>query len=223
MEIIREFTENKTNAGAVTFKNKVFLISGSTASNIYSNKVYAADLPAPAMNLFFKEGNATAEAELSTLGMADGSVTLGQLDPDALAKIGLDHNPATAEGSLLAVPRNDQPPPGYALYKRSDRNGSLVWEERASLNTPRGARTKTVVSLDGKIYFVGYQTDIVERYDPLRNEWQQVASLNEARTGHACAALNGKIYAIGGQDSATVEIYDPTSDSWSYISPLPER
>ena len=62
------------------------------------------------MNLFFKEGNATAETELSTLGMADGSVTLGQLAPDALAKIGLDHNPATAEGSLLAVPRNDQPP-----------------------------------------------------------------------------------------------------------------
>ena len=49
------------------------------------------------------------------------------------------------------------------------------------MNTPRGARTKTVVSLDGKIYFVGYQTDIVERYDPLRNEWQQVASLNEPR------------------------------------------
>ena len=89
------------------------------------------------MNLYFKEGNATAEAELSTLGMADGSVTLGQLAPDALAKIGLDHNPATAEGSLLAVPRGTQPPPGYALYKRSDRNGSLVWEEKAPVIVAR--------------------------------------------------------------------------------------
>ena len=77
----------------------------SSQEEDYSSKVYAADLPAPAMNLYFKEGNATAEAKLSTLGMADGSVTLGQLAPDALAKIGLDHNPATAEGSLLAVPR----------------------------------------------------------------------------------------------------------------------
>ena len=42
--------------------------------------------PAPAMNLYFKEGNATAEAELSTLGMADGSVTLGQLAPDAFSE-----------------------------------------------------------------------------------------------------------------------------------------
>ena len=81
------------------------------------------------MNLYFKEGNATAEAELSTLGMADGSVTLGQLAPDALAKMGLDHNPATAEGSLLAVPRGEQPPRGYALYKRFDVNGSLKWEK----------------------------------------------------------------------------------------------
>ena len=51
--------------------------------------MYSAKLPlVPPMNLYFKEGNATAEVELSTLGMADGSVTLGQLAPDALAKIG---------------------------------------------------------------------------------------------------------------------------------------
>ena len=64
----------------------------------FSDNFFSAQLPLVyPMNLYFKEGNATAEAELSTLGMVDGSVTLGQLAPDALAKIGLDHNPATAE------------------------------------------------------------------------------------------------------------------------------
>ena len=95
--------ENKYSA-EVAILNEKYILLQVVGDEDYSNKVYAADLPAPAMNLYFKEGNATAEAELSTLGMADGSVTLGQLAPDALAKIGLDHNPATAEGSLLAVP-----------------------------------------------------------------------------------------------------------------------
>ena len=126
--------ENKYSAEVAILNEKLYIIAGRRQDEDYSSKVYAADLPPPAMNLYFKEGNATAEAELSTLGMADGSVTLGQLAPDALAKIGLDHNPATAEGSLLAVPRGEQPPPGYALYKRSDRNGSLVWEEKAPVS-----------------------------------------------------------------------------------------
>jgi N-acetylneuraminic acid mutarotase len=84
-------------ADTIVSDEMLFLISGKFWGN-FTRNVYAADLPAPAMNLYFKEGNATAEAELSTLGMADGSVTLGQLAPDALAKMGLDHNPATAEG-----------------------------------------------------------------------------------------------------------------------------
>ena len=140
------------NMGTAVLNDKIFLVGGTDASFNYSSKVYAADLPAPAMNLYFKEGNATAEAKLSTLGMADGSVTLGQLAPDALAKIGLDHNPATAEGSLLAVPRGEQPPRGYALYKRFDVNGSLKWEKKASVIVPRWA-FDGVEALDGKIYF----------------------------------------------------------------------
>ena len=88
------------------FNDKIFLLVVRTHGLTTPIKSIRADLPAPAMNLYFKEGNATAEAELSTLGMTDGSVTLGQLAPDALTKIGLDHNPATAEGSLLAVPWN---------------------------------------------------------------------------------------------------------------------
>ena len=95
-------------ADAIVHKDKVYIVAGKYSGS-YSRKVYAADLPTPEMNLYFKEGNATAEAELSTLGIADGSVTLGQLAPDALTKLGLDHNPATTEGNLLAIPRGDKP------------------------------------------------------------------------------------------------------------------
>ena len=36
-----------------------------------------------------------------------------------------------------------------------------------------------------------------------------------ARGGVASAVLNGKFYAIGGQDLASVEVYDPSTESWS--------
>ena len=57
------------NMGTAVLGDKIFLVGGTDASFNYSNKVFAADLPAPAMNLYFKDGNETAEAELSTLGM----------------------------------------------------------------------------------------------------------------------------------------------------------
>ena len=40
------------------------------------------------------------------------------------------------------------------------------------------------------------------------------------RVNFACAALNGKIYAIGGVNSSTDDVYDPNNDSWS-TGPLP--
>ena len=94
-----------------------FMVAGETTGQVSSSKVY--DRFASTCNEpLFREGNA-AEAELSTLGMADGSVTLGQLAPDALAKIGLDHNPATAEVAC-SPSRWGLSTSGYSLHKRFD-------------------------------------------------------------------------------------------------------
>ena len=136
------------------------------------------------MNLYFKDGNATAEAELSTLGLADGSVTLGQLAPVTVSKLGLNYNPATAEGSLLALPAGESSPPGYGLYKRSDRNGSLEWEEKAPVSIGRYTGDG-LVELDGKIYFVGgYNSSgpvrTFERFDPITNQWDSMPYLQDA-------------------------------------------
>jgi N-acetylneuraminic acid mutarotase len=49
----------RRNSGIAVIKNKVYQISGTDSSFNYSNKVYAADLPAPTMNLYFKDGNAS--------------------------------------------------------------------------------------------------------------------------------------------------------------------
>ena len=179
---------------SVVINDRVYLVGGAK-TGLFLKSMYSAKLPlVPPTNLYFKDGNASAESELSTLGMADGSVTLGQLAPDALAKIGLDHNPATAEGNLLAVPRGTQPPPGYALYKRSDRNGSLVWEEKAPLSV--GRSLDQIAYLQGKIYAVasGYGTvsNLFERYDVEKNQWESLPNLAEALHGVSVVALGEK-------------------------------
>ena len=56
--------------------------------------------------------------------------------------------------------------------------------------------------------------------------WDEAAPLQTARHMHAATVLDGKIYVIGGHDGndylTSVEVYDPTTNSWSYGTRLPE-
>ena len=45
--------------------------------------------------------------------------------------------------------------------------------------------------------------------------------MSVAREAVACAVLNEKLYAIGGEGLSSVEIYDPSSESWSAGVALP--
>ena len=120
---------------------------------------------------------------------------------------------------MLAVPYGSDAPAGYSLYQRGEPK-ELVWEEKAPVSLARYAYDGVEV-LDGKIYFVGGYNDsgiknIAERYDPATNTWGMLASMSLVRGGVATAVLNGKFYAIGGQDEASVsEVYDPSTESWS--------
>ncbi|XP_075696669.1 kelch domain-containing protein 7A [Rhinoderma darwinii] len=58
-------------------------------------------------------------------------------------------------------------------------------------------------------------------YNPLTNSWKEVASLKEARPQCKLVALDGHLYAIGGECLHTVERYDPRQNRWSFIAPLP--
>jgi hypothetical protein len=57
------------------------------------------------------------------------------------------------------------------------------------------------------------------------DSWVSKAPMHEARTALGAAAVNGKIYAIGGNNgravSATNEEYDPGTDTWTYKTPMP--
>ncbi|XP_010117947.1 PREDICTED: LOW QUALITY PROTEIN: kelch domain-containing protein 7A [Chlamydotis macqueenii] len=58
-------------------------------------------------------------------------------------------------------------------------------------------------------------------YDPLTNIWREICPLNQARPHCKLVALDGHLYAIGGECLYTVERYDPRQDRWTFTAPLP--
>ena len=70
-----------------------------------------------------------------------------------------------------------------------------------------------------------------ERYDPLSDEWEMIASMPKNLVAYAsypaAAALDGRIYVVGGAKtretfpaSAQVFQYDPTENSWQSVAPM---
>ena len=115
-----------------------------------------------------------------------------------------------------------------------------TWSTAAPLPQPRAEHS--VVKLDGKIYAIaggipnvggtGMQNDgastLVEEYDPATDRWRVRAPLPRALTHVGLAALDGKIYAIGGflgdvhqEAQADAFVYDPATNQWSTLPSLP--
>ncbi|MEO8044454.1 MAG: putative Ig domain-containing protein [Spartobacteria bacterium] len=117
------------------------------------------------------------------------------------------------------------------------------WSDKASLHTPRLQIGLGADSVNHLLYAVGgatagpeYRTlDTVEVYDPATDSWITKQPLNIARGVPAVAAVNGKIYAIGGQARehdliASVEEFDPDANggfgAWTIkpsVMPHPRR
>ena len=112
------------------------------------------------------------------------------------------------------------------------------WSQGPPLPGPRAGGAAVI--LDNKIYFFGgVLADRNTGSDDhwvldLNNQgigWQSVASIPEPRNHFSAAAVNGKIYAIGGQfyhdgpppaqDVDYLQMYDPTLDTWVRKADLP--
>ncbi|XP_030886110.1 kelch domain-containing protein 7B [Leptonychotes weddellii] len=58
-------------------------------------------------------------------------------------------------------------------------------------------------------------------YNPLTNIWSQVRPMQQARAQLKLVALDGLLYAIGGECLYSMESYDPRTDAWTSRAPLP--
>ncbi len=114
-----------------------------------------------------------------------------------------------------------------------------TWRERSPMPTTRNHAAAGVVG--GKIYIIGGRvgaafitvasnTDVVEEYDPATNQWGGVrARMPTPRSATAYGVYDGRIYVAGGEFQnaqmlaafRAVEAYDPTTNSWTSLAPMP--
>ncbi|XP_008056979.1 kelch domain-containing protein 7B [Carlito syrichta] len=58
-------------------------------------------------------------------------------------------------------------------------------------------------------------------YNPLTDIWSQVRPMQQARAQLKLVALDGLLYAIGGECLYSMECYDPRTDTWTSRASLP--
>lgn len=108
------------------------------------------------------------------------------------------------------------------------------WSEAAPLPTPR--EHMPAIVYDEKIHVIGGRflemtnnTGTHEVYDPETDSWEEAALLPTPRSGTAGALLDNEILVMGGEmdprsETGTFkenEAYDPATDSWRALAPLP--
>ncbi len=84
---VGEFPENKYASDSAVINDKVYIFAGGLAQNVFSNKVFAADLNASVAgvyDLYRKDGNASAGTLLVQAEVADGSVTASKMADGAV-------------------------------------------------------------------------------------------------------------------------------------------
>lgn len=127
----------------------------------------------------------------------------------------------------------DHPGPTTARVWRWDRHRDR-WSEGPPLPAPRGGGA-LVAAGDTLHYFGGWlpdrNSDSPDHWALTIGDsaWQSRAPLPEPRGHLSGASLGGKVYAIGGNeghDPAPVDVrrvdrYDPATDTWSPVTPLP--
>ena len=101
---------------------------------------------------------------------------------------------------------------------------------------PRPLHHTTASAVNGKLYVIGgFSTGMwapvntTYEYDPGKHEWTEKARMPTKRGALAAAVIDGKIYVVGGAhrkifslvNTAALEVYDPASDSWKKLAPVP--
>jgi N-acetylneuraminic acid mutarotase len=99
---------------------------------------------------------------------------------------------------------------------------------RSAPRLPLPVDHPSAASLNGQVYLAGGHSNGRTSARLFRldgDHWTELAAMRYARGGHALVADQGKLYALGGNTSggnvAVVEAYDPASNTWAGLSPLP--
>lgn len=106
-----------------------------------------------------------------------------------------------------------------------------VWIRLADMGSPCSGLGACV--LFGLLYTVGGRNLSLQNntesgslfcYNPMTNQWTQLAPLNTPRNRVGVGVIDGSIYAVGGSHASThhnsVERYDPETNRWTFVAPM---
>ncbi len=182
-------------------------------------------------------GFASPELFDPATGWSPASVT-SQGREEHTATLLLDGHVLVAGGFIDPDRRslNSRPTNEAEVYDSS----TNMWSPTGSMAEVRGMHTATLLR-DGRVLVVGGSAGLAEGlsevvlasaelYDPAIGTWSEAASMAEGRARHAATLLaDGRVLVLGGErlvpgdepdtivDSpiTSVEVYDPSSNSWS--------
>lgn len=100
------------------------------------------------------------------------------------------------------------------------------WDGMESL--PFDQRNACIVTDEQFLYIIGGRNNCrTSRYDSRDKKWEELACISEGRYYAFGAAMNGKIYIVGGikttfphYSSSSCEVYNPVTNEWQLISSL---
>lgn len=111
-----------------------------------------------------------------------------------------------------------------------------VWTTTDDLSFPRAQTGAHVTLADGRVMVAGGTDGIqntvasVDVFDAVSLIWSAATPMHVARQSQAVIVLlDGRVLVAGGCDSDTLmnlrssEVYDPTSDTWTFVGSLPQR
>lgn len=120
--------------------------------------------------------------------------------------------------------------PGDYFYPQHNRCKVYDFSQRelvsiANMNSRRSS--SSAIALNGTIYSVGRKErcqnlKTAERYDPINNRWNYIASMMCPRENFSICTHNDSIYAIGGRQDPTVERYSPAINKWEWGVSVPK-
>jgi hypothetical protein len=167
--------------------------------------------------------------EIATFTRFDpGAGTYAELEP--MPEPGNHVGTVAYQGAIYVLggfpPRLDQPAKArFSRYLLAEGR----WEELPPMPVPRGAMAVGVV--DGRLIVAGgasadREIRRVDAYDFRTRSWSRLADMPRAREHTGGAVVEGKLYVIGGRDAGsdaldTVARYDPRTDRWERLPPLP--
>lgn len=118
--------------------------------------------------------------------------------------------------SLLSISAADETP-----------SSENAWVSK--MGPPQYSIGLKAASVDGKIYFLGNSVNF--EFNPTTNNWTSKTPMPTPRAGFGLVVYQNKIFTVGGSlqwteedgyvDSAAIEVYDPTNDTWKTKIPMP--